>query len=519
MVKKEPEPVISSREMHALEMNAEYYGIELVQLMENAGRHVAAEIAARCTPDKKVVIFCGLGGNGGDGFVAARHLVNMGFDVRVVLAGCGKEISHEAAARNFAAIEFIDVPIHEVSDSSSIPKVAANVVVDAVLGTGTKGKLKPPIKQLVENINSLVGFKVAVDVPTGIDSDTGKCVGEAVKADVTVTFHLSKSGLAYAKKYVGELVVKDIGLPKMLEKFAGPGDVSLVTRKREPTVHKGEFGRVLVIGGSETYSGAPTLASLAALRAGVDLVFLAAPTKTAHAISSMSPDLITLKLEGEHLKPSSMASLKPYVDSIDAVVLGPGLGLHEETKEFVKICVNTFEAAGKALVLDADALKAFGEFKRPLKVPSVLTPHAGEYARLTGQKLSDDVEERLVAVKKTAKELNTVILVKGRVDLICSRNRHKLNFTGNPGMAVGGTGDILAGIVGALLAQKADAFEAAVAGAFINGAAGDFVVNEIGHHLVATDLLEYIPKVMDDPASHVQVRRYSKGVKTSGSIA
>jgi len=511
--KKESGQTISSRAMRALEVNAEYFGISLLQLMENAGRNVAAEVASRFEAGKKIVIFCGLGGNGGDGFVAARHLSSMGFKVTVVLAGRAEEISHEAAAKNFVALKFLsDIPVLEVDDSSAIPKVEADVVIDSLLGTGTKGKLKPPIIQLVEYINSLNAFKIAVDVPTGIDSDTGESLGVAVKADVTVTFHAPKTGLGNAKKFVGELIVKDIGLPKQLENYAGPGDVSLVTKKRDLSAHKGDFGRVLSIGGSEVFSGAPTLVSLAALRTGVDIVYLAAPAKTAQAISSMSPDLITLKLDGNHLNPDNISALKPYIDMVDAVALGPGLGLHPNTKEFVKNCINAVENAGKPLVLDADGLKAFSEFKRPFKVPAVLTPHAGEYGILTGQKLPENLDERVAHVQKTAAELNAVILLKGKVDLICSKKRFKLNFTGNPGMTAGGTGDVLSGVVGALLAQKVDAFEAAVAGAFVNGAAGDFVASEVGYHMVASDLLDWIPHVMDDPMSHMKVRKQGGAV-------
>ena len=189
---------------------------------------------------------------------------------------------------------------------------------------------------MVDYINSLSGFKIAVDVPTGIDSDTGEVLGNAVKADLTVTFHKAKQGLEKAKKYVGELVVADIGLPQEMERFAGPGDVYLATKPRRPTAHKGDFGRLLVIGGSEVYSGAPTLVSLAALRTGVDIVYLAAPTKTALAISSMSPDLITIKLEGNNLKPSNMETLKPYLAMVDAVAMGPGLGLNPETQNLSK---------------------------------------------------------------------------------------------------------------------------------------------------------------------------------------
>jgi len=513
-LKKENATHVLSREMRALEVNAEYFGLSLLQLMETAGHNIAVEIASRFPREQKIAVFCGLGGNGGDGFVAARHLAAMGFKVTVILAGKSKEVTHSAALQNLCALKSLreNITIHEVTDSSAIPEVDAEIIIDALLGTGTKGKLKPPTLQLVEYINSLNAFKIAVDAPTGIDSDTGEVLGAAVKANVTVTFHKAKAGLENAKKYVGDLIVKDIGLPKELESYAGPGDVLLVQKTRPSSAHKGDFGRLLVIGGNEVFSGAPTLVSLAALRTGVDIAYLAAPTKTAKAISSISPDLITLKLDGNHLNPNNMTALKPYVEMVDAVVLGPGLGLHSETKEFVKVCVNTVESAGKALLLDADGLKAFAEFKKPLKIPFVLTPHAGEYTVLTGRKLPENIAERVAEVQRTATELHAVILLKGQVDVVCDGKRVKLNFTGNPGMTVGGTGDVLSGVVGAFLAQKADPFEAAVAGAFVNGAAGDFVADDIGYHMMATDIINWIPNVLNDPMSHLKVRKPSASV-------
>ncbi|MEM1589229.1 MAG: NAD(P)H-hydrate dehydratase [Candidatus Bathyarchaeia archaeon] len=507
---------ITSREMRALELNAEYFGISQLQLMENAGRNVAYEIAARFPPDKKVVVFCGLGGNGGDGFVAARHLAAMGFKVTVILAGKASEISHKAALENWRALRFLSesITIHEVYDSSLIPEIYGEVVVDALLGTGTKGKLKPPIRQLVEVINSLNAFKVAVDVPTGIDSDTGEVLGTAIKANLTITFYKNKTGLERAGEYTGELVVKDIGLPPELERYAGPGDVKLVVKTRVPESHKGDYGRLLVVGGSETFSGAPALVALAALRTGVDLAYVAAPRKTAYAVSAMSPDLITVKLDGEHLNTGNIPVLKTYVEKADAVVVGPGLGLHTEARDAVKALIDIVEDLGKPLLLDADGLKAFAEFKRRLNIPVVLTPHAGEYKILAGKTLPESIKEKALEVQKTAAELGAVILLKGHVDIIADEKKFKLNFTGNPGMTVGGTGDVLSGIVGAFLAQGADPFEAAVAGAFINGAAGDFVFAEKGYHMTASDLLEWIPKVMDDPMSHLKVQKLS-GAKTA----
>ncbi len=501
--------IITSREMRALELNSEYFGVSRLQLMENAGKSVVAEIASRFKPrETRVTVVCGTGGNGGDGFVAARHLTCSGFRVDVILAGKSADIVDEAALKNWRALQALEgsVALHEVYDSALIEGFEADVVVDALLGIGLKGSLRPPIMQLVKHINRMKAVRFSIDVPTGVDSDSGKILGDAVKADVTVTFHRMKAGLKKAGKYVGEVIVRDIGLPHEFERFAGPGDVLAVAKSRPREAHKGDFGRLLVVGGSEVFSGAPALVALAALRTGVDLAFVAAPSKTASAISSMSPDLITVKLEGEHVNPRNVAVLKRHLEKSDAVVMGPGLGLHEGTKEAVKEIAKLAEEAATPVLLDADGLKAFADLKRKFSSPLVLTPHAGEYEILTGQKPSKELEKRASEVRKSARKLGAVILLKGRVDVISDGERVKFCFAGNPGMTVGGTGDTLSGVVGALLAQGVDSFEAAVAGAFVNGGAGDFVVSERGYHMVPTDLLEWIPRVMDDPMSHCKVR-------------
>ncbi len=501
---------VTTPEMRALETNAEYFGISLLQLMETAGRNVAEEIAARFNPKKtKVALFCGAGGNGGDGFVAARYLTCLGFKVEVILAGKASTITSESAQRNWIALQPLRniICIKEVTDSTLIPDIQADVIVDALLGIGLKGKLRPPILQLVEKINTIDAFRVAVDVPTGIDSDSGNVLGNAVKANLTVTFYKVKPGLVKAREQTGEIAVKNIGLPFELERFTGPGDVHLAVKSRYPEAHKGTFGRLLVIGGSNIFSGAPTLAAMAALRTGVDIVTIAAPEKTATVISSMSPALITIKLKGKHLNSSNLSALKGPLESATAVVLGPGLGLQTETKEATEQIIEQVEKTETPLLLDADGLKAFAEFKRTVKSPTVLTPHAREFEILSGKKLPNDLEQRAEKVQKRARRLGATILLKGPVDVISDGGRVKFNFTGNPGMTVGGTGDVLSGVVGGLLAQGADSFTAAAAGAFINGAAGDFVVAEKGYHMIPTDLLDHIPRVMDDPMCHLEVRR------------
>ncbi len=501
--------VITSREMHALEMNAGYFGVSRLQLMENAGRSIATEIVTRLSSKKThIAIFCGLDGNGGDGFVAARHLLALGYQVEVIVAGKTTDIKHGAAWKNWLALQSLRdfLTVHEITDSSQIPDVKADVAVDALLGIGLKGAPRQPVLQLIKKINAMQAFRLAVDTPTGLDSDTGEVLVDAVKADVTVTFHKAKPGLLKARNQVGQLLVKDIGIPTTFEEFVGPGDVSLIVKPRPAGSHKGDFGKLLIVGGSETYSGAPALVALAALRSGVDLTYIAAPEKTAYAISSTTPNLITIKLEGSHLNPDNLPQIEKYLKEVTAAVIGPGLGLHAETKTVLGELVVAAEEAGTPLLLDADGLKAFAEFKRSLQVPVVLTPHAGEFAILTGKELPSSLRERIEKVKKTAAKLKAAVLLKGNIDIISDGEKVKLNFTGNPSMTVGGTGDVLSGVVGAFLAQHADAFKAAVAGAFVNGAAGDFVRNEKGYHMMASDLLDWIPKVIDDPMSHLKVR-------------
>ena len=478
--------------------------------MENAGKSVAEEISSRFQPQKtRVAVFCGLGGNGGDGLVTARHLLNRGFQIEVIIAGKAEEITDDEARSNWNALQSLkcQVAIHEVYDSSLIPDIRADVTVDSLLGIGLKGTPRPPIQQLISKINAMKTFCIAVDVPTGIDSDSGEALAEAVEADLTVTFHKSKPGLERAKKYAGEIAVRDIGLPHEFERFSGPGDVQIVVKPRLPEAHKGDFGRLLVIGGSETFSGAPALVALAAYRTGADLVHVGAPVKTAYSVSSMSPDLITIKLDGDHINPRNTAALESYLEKSTAVAVGPGLGLHRETVEFVKEIIKRVEKKKIPLLLDADGLKAFAEFKHKAKSPMVFTPHAGEYKILTGREVPQGLVDRVDEVQKTADEFGAVILLKGHTDVISDGKRVKLNFTGNPGMTVGGTGDVLSGIVAAFLAQSVDPFEAAVAGAFVNGAAGDFVACEKGFHMTSTDLLDWIPRVIDDPMSHMKVRR------------
>jgi len=508
----QPQAYATSQDMRMLEINSEYLGVLPLQLMENAGKAVADEIASRFKPGSQVIFFSGTGRNGGDGMVAARHLAAKGFKVKFILVGREADISDEIVVRNWKAIREMDwtIDINVLGDSSLIQPFSANVLVDALLGTGAKGNLRQPVLRAVRALNDSEGFCVAVDVPSGVDSDTGEILGEAVRADLTVTFHRMKSGLEKARDYSGEIKVVEIGIPYEAELYAGPGDVEIIPKTREPQSHKGDFGRLLVLGGSETFSGAPALVALAALRTGVDLAYVAAPERTAYAISSFSPDLITLKLSGEHFAPQNVGQLKGMITKATAIVAGPGLGTHRDSFKAVEELLKVLEELRKPTLLDADALKAFSSIKRKVDFPFVVTPHSGEFEAVSGRKPSVELHARIEDVKSLAKEIGSVVLLKGHTDIISDGERVKLNLTGNPGMTVGGTGDVLSGIVGGFMAQGVDPFKAAVAGAFINGAAGDFVYREKGFHMTPTDLIEFIPRVIMDPMSHRDVKIHER---------
>ena len=497
------ERTVTTREMRALELNAEYLGVSIFQMMENAGKAVANEIASRFKPKSKVVIFGGVGRNGGDGMVAARHLASMGFNVEFSLIGKESELRDENVIRNWQTLRKISWSIvtNEVYDSSLISVPECDVAVCGLVGTGAKGKLRQPILQAVKALNKAECFKVAVDLPNGIDADNGEVLGEAVKADLTVTFHRMKKGLEKAREYAGEIKVADIGIPPEAELYAGPGDVEKVRKPRPPESHKGDFGRLLVIGGSETYSGAPAYVALAALRSGVDLTYICAPEKTAYAISSMSPDLITIKLKGQHFAPENLDEIKPFLERATGVAVGPGLGMHKDTVNAVEKLLDFLGKLNKPTLFDADAIKAFGLRKRRVSFPFVLTPHAGEFEALSGKSLPADLKQKMDKVKSVAREIGATILLKGPVDIVSNGDNVKLNFTHNPGMTVGGTGDVLSGIVGAFLAQGFYIFEASVAGAFLNGLAGNLVFKEKGYHMVATDLIEKIPSAIMNSTS------------------
>ncbi|RZN15256.1 MAG: NAD(P)H-hydrate dehydratase [Methanosarcinales archaeon] len=478
--------VITSTEMAALDANCEYYGLARIQLMENAGASLANIIKQKFPQDTPVTIFAGKGSNGGDAFVAARHLA--GYNVQVFLLGRGDEIKTAGARWNFNILKKAGTPIIEITDSTQIPEPDDDcVIIDAIFGTGIKGRLRPLESTAIDRINNCASEVVSVDVPSGLDPDTGD-FEKTVRSNLTITFHKPKPALLHQglKKYIGELVTAPIGIPLFFERLVGKGDIGrLVTRK--PESHKGDSGSMLIIGGGP-YSGAPALCAMAALRCGVDLVHIAAPEAVSNIIASFSPNLITTALTGNHLTENDIPLLKKIIPTVDVVVIGMGLGKHPETqsalKEIIPLC--------KKAVIDADGLYAL-DFQQQNYSDIIITPHSYEFNRITELKTPENLNTRMQVATGFAEASNTTILLKGKTDVIAKGSMAKINTTGTSGMTVGGTGDVLAGITAALFTTN-DALLSACCAAFISGRAGEICHGKYGSGLTATDIIEYIPE-------------------------
>ncbi|WP_049982151.1 bifunctional ADP-dependent NAD(P)H-hydrate dehydratase/NAD(P)H-hydrate epimerase [Halorubrum sp. BV1] len=496
--------MITTDRMAAVDANAAALGVPRKQLMESSGNAVAREVRAVADPGATVVLCCGRGNNGGDAFVAARFL--SAYDVTVALLGRPESIRTDIARENWAALAECEIPAETVTDSTDLALGDPDVVVDAMLGSGVTGALREPERSAARSINASDATVVAVDVPSGIDADTGDPTGAAdtgdpagtgaggpteaddavaVEADRVVTFHDRKPGLDAVDAAV---TVADIGIPAAAERFTGPGDLFGIGR--DPASHKGDNGEVLVVGGGP-YTGAPSLTARAALRAGADLVRVACPETVAREIQGFSADLIVRDLPGDRIGPNHLDRVRDMAAENDVVVLGPGLGDGDGTADFVRGFLDEYD--GRAVV-DADALRVVPEVDTDADL--ICTPHQGELVGMGGE-TADDPDERGDLARSFATEIGHTLLVKGAYDVITDGDDVRLNRTGNPGMTVGGTGDVLAGAVGALAAQT-DAFDAAAAGAYVTGTAGDLVADEVGYGLVATDLLDRLPEAMRD---------------------
>jgi len=442
--------IISHERMRVVDANARALGLSSLRMMESAGRALAESV--RAADPCRVLILCGKGNNGGDGMVAARYLQDLEPEV-CVITGAGMTAE---TAEQLRLLSHCRVSIHAVSCRDDVRALgtlfsSADIILDSLLGTGLKGAVKEPVRTCIELANQSPAKILCADVPT-----------PGIRADLILAFHRPK---------VEGSFVAGIGIPLEAEVFTGPGDLTLV-KKRRPDAHKGNGGEVLIVGGGP-YQGAPYLCGLGALRAGADIVRIASP------VFEPVPDLIYERLEGKIIEAEHIGQILRLIDHADVVVIGNGLGdqSHHVVRALAPHC--------KKAVFDADALRK----PLPKADDSLYTPHAGEFERMTGTKPEDDLVTRARSLRDAG--IPGTTLLKGPIDVISDGTRVRFNRTGTPLMTVGGTGDVLAGVAAALFCEL-QAFDAACIAAYVNGRAGMAAENERAGGLLASDLPGYI---------------------------
>jgi NAD(P)H-hydrate epimerase len=495
-------------------------GVPGLVLMENAGARVYELLAHRYSPlaGHRIVVLCGKGNNGGDGFVVARQLATRARAARldVILLGDPQKLKGDAAA-NYAALQAVDVEPVVATDSAGWLEVLplltpATLLVDALLGTGLRGPAEGLFARVIEDVNT--GFPhakvVAVDMPSGMPSDTGEPLGPTMRADHTVTFTAPKVSQVFPPncERLGALTVAPIGtVESVFEAIQGlrlslveAADIGALFMAREKSSHKGDFGHVLIVGGSRSKPGAVLMAGTAALRSGAGLVTVATAAGAAPAVVSHTPELMTLPATEE--PDGSMGASSFDMTALDGktvVALGPGVGTNDANQALVARIVNETEAP---LIVDADGLTALAAIKDwNAKSPYlVLTPHPGEMGRLTGLSSAEVQQRRVEVARSLAQAKGVYVVLKGFRTLIASPDGELLvNPTGTPAMAKGGSGDILTGMIAALLAQFQDTQPELViaAAVYLHGLAGELAVAEGSEQtLAATDLLGYLPEAI-----------------------
>jgi NAD(P)H-hydrate epimerase len=516
--------ILTASEMQRIDrLTTERYGVPSLTLMENAGRAVVEFLSLQfeSLAQHRIVILCGKGNNGGDGLVVARLLRERGFEPRVLLFADPKVLRGDAAA-NYERLLPSGSP-EVIANAEAWQAIAASLTgttlfIDALLGTGLTKPLGGFLLEVVRHINTTFSAArvLAVDLPSGISADSGELIGEHMRADFSVTFTAPKIAHVFppACERIGEWVVRQIGTPaEALENdasltlnYADRQDVDWIATPRSASGHKGNYGHVLILAGSIGKTGAAAMAARAALRAGAGLVTVATAKSALPIISTLGVEFMTEALPETEDGSISLRALEgERLDKLVAgktvLAIGPGIGGHPETAEFVRAVVNKYSLP---LVLDADGLNAFAGhmelFRKDLRPigSTVFTPHPGEMARLTKKSTAEIQAHRLAVAREFSQKYGITLVLKGFRTLIASPDGQvEVNPTGNPGMATGGTGDVLTGLTAGLLAQfpSHPLGEVATAAVYLHGLAGDLAAAELGQpSMLAGDLLEMIPE-------------------------
>ncbi len=483
----------------------EKYLITQELLMENAGQAAYFTILKEFGIDgKHFVIFCGSGNNGGDGLVVARKLHSNGARVTVFIIGNQEKIKG-AAKLNFEIIKHLKIELfdsYDLSDASTAIQ-HSDAVIDAIFGTGIDREVEGIYKQVIEFINSSKKIVFSMDIPSGVNGDNGQIMGTAIDADYTVTFGLPKAGNILYPGYenTGKLYATHISFPPALyhdEQIKLSTNIPEPLPVRKENSHKGDYGKVLFIAGAANYLGAPYFSALSFLKAGGGLSFLATPESISSYIGNKGSEIIFFPLKETNegsIHAENKNKLLDFSEQVDMVVIGPGLSLNKETQQLVRDFV---AETTKPVLIDGDGITAIAEDKSCLKSrtsPALLTPHPGEMARLTNQSMDQVLKNKINLLQETAHELNATIVLKGAHSLIGYPDKQVfVNFSGNPGMATAGSGDVLTGIIASMYGIGFNLNDAARMGVFIHGFAGDLSAEEKGEDgMLANDIMESLP--------------------------
>lgn len=508
--------LVTAKEMKALDVQAQNdYAMPGILLMDNAAQAVAEAVheALTALEGERVVIFCGGGNNGGDGLGAARWLQSYGVSVRAFVVGAALEAVQGDAALELAMFTKAGGRVEALSteDDWVLAELAASkadVLVDALLGTGFHGELEGDVLRACELLNKSEKYILAVDIPTGVNADNGAVCEQAVRADHTVTMALVKTGLLLypGREYCGDIELADISMPvKLVEEYQS--DKYRLTDEivrellplRKANAHKGDAGRVVICAGSPGYTGAAALASDAAVKAGAGLVSLYTPLSSRDVLAIKLTEVMVhglLERMPGILGGGAASDVASSAEAADVLAIGPGLGTSESTQEAVRTILQKITTP---VVIDADALTALAghtEILAAMQAQKVLTPHPGEMARLTGLEIAEIEADRINVAKKYAEEWQAIVVLKGAPTVIgCPNGTVYVNSTGNSSLATGGSGDVLTGIIAGLAAQEISLQEAAICGVYLHGLAAELTGIDIG--LAAGELAALLPQARE----------------------
>ncbi|MFH1612422.1 MAG: NAD(P)H-hydrate dehydratase [bacterium] len=494
--------IVNAKQMTNIDKRAELeFGIPSILFMENAGISIVKAINDFYPKSSSLAIFCGKGNNGGDGFVVARHLFNQEKKIIIYLLDCLDSLKGDAEI-NFKICQKMGIKINIIKNKKQLLKIKkTDLIIDAILGTGIKGEVQGFYKEVIEFINNLKIPIVSIDIPSGLNADTG-LANFCIKANLTVTMQLPKFGLVLypGAEYVGKLIVADISIPKKViekEKIKTKFITEVFIPQRKKDTHKGDYGKVFILAGSEGMSGAAFLSSMSCLYAGAGLVYLGIPKSLNNIMAKKLTEVIIYPLSETNQKTLSLKSKKEILEKIknkDILCIGPGLSLNPETAKLIQEIIFEIDIP---MILDADGLNAINDLSifKKRKTPLVITPHLGEVSRLIKKDIEFIKENKISVALEISEKINGIVVLKGAHSIIATpQGNVYINSTGNPGMSSAGVGDILTGLIAGLMAQKISAENSAIIGTYIHGKCGDKASFEKGEcSLIARNILEMIP--------------------------